>query len=159
MSSKMKIAKAKGRPMLNWVGKKTIDFTKSFPSQIMEVFDPSTKIAKEIEQPTFEALENSWQNLLFHGDNLEVMGYLLENGFRGKIDVVYIDPPFDSGANYIRKVQLRGLSGRLEGEEYTPSELIQYSDIWANDNYLQFMYDRLLLIKELMSEDLSLIHI
>jgi adenine specific DNA methylase Mod len=154
--SKMKISKAKGRPMLSWVGKKTIDYTKSFPAQIMETFNPLSKIAKAIEQPTFDSLQNNWQNLLFHGDNLEVMGYLLENGFRGKIDLVYIDPPFDSGANYVRKVKLRGFSGRLEGEEYAPNELIQYSDIWANDNYLQFMFERLLLIKELMSEESSI---
>ncbi|MBA2557405.1 MAG: site-specific DNA-methyltransferase, partial [Chloroflexi bacterium] len=91
--------------------------------------------------------------LLFHGDNKEVLAHLLANGFRGKVDLVYIDPPFDSGADYVRRVQLRGASGtaRLDGESYTLGEQIQYTDIWANDNYLQFMYERLLLIKELSS--------
>ncbi len=93
--------------------------------------------------------------LLFHGDNKEVLAHLLATGFRGKVDVVYIDPPFDSGADYVRKVQLRGASGsaRIDGEIYTLGEQIQYTDIWANDTYLQFMYERLLLIKELMSVD------
>lgn len=57
--------------------------------------------------------------------------------------LVYIDPPFDSGADYVRRVTLRGAQGtaRFEGEGYTLGEQIQYTDIWANDNYLQFMCD------------------
>ncbi|MGB7933734.1 MAG: hypothetical protein WCH04_16210, partial [Gammaproteobacteria bacterium] len=42
----------------------------------------------------------------FHGDNKDVLAYLLANGFRGKVKLIYIDPPFDSGADYVRKVQL-----------------------------------------------------
>ena len=54
----------------------------------------------------------------------------------------------------MRKVTLRGPKGtaRLDGEHYTLGEQIQYTDIWTNDNYLQFMYERLLLLKELLSE-------
>lgn len=79
----------------------------------------------------------------------------MANGFRGKIHLIYIDPPFDSGADYVRHVKLRGPSGKveIEGEGYTLGEEIQYTDIWANDNYLQFMYERLLLLKELLAED------
>jgi len=75
-----------------------------------------------------------------------------------KVSLIYIDPPFDSGADYVRKVQLRGVSGtaKLDGESYTLGEQIQYTDIWANDNYLQFMYERLLLLKELLAENGSL---
>ena len=96
--------------------------------------------------------------LLFHGDNKEVLAHLLATGFRGKVDLAYIDPPFDSGADYVRKVQLRGASGsaRLDGETYTLGEQIQYTDIWANDTYLQFMYERLLLIKELLRDNGSI---
>lgn len=55
----------------------------------------------------------------------------------------------------MRKVQLRGVKGsqKLDGESYTLGEQIQYTDIWANDNYLQFMYERLLMLKELMAPD------
>ena len=90
--------------------------------------------------------------LLFHGDNKDILAYLLANGFRGKVKLVYIDPPFDSGANYVRKVTLRGMvsTTKLEGEGYTLGEQIQYTDIWTNDNYLQFMYERLLFLKELL---------
>ena len=70
-------------------------------------------------------------------------------------NLIYIDPPFDSGANYIRKISLRGTRGstKIDGEHYTLGEQIQYTDIWAKDNYLQFMYDRLLLLKEILDEN------
>jgi len=150
-TKKIKITPAKGRPMLYWVGKKPLDYIKSFPAQLIEVFNPEGK-AGQIENPTYSELKDNWQNLLFHGDNKEVLGYLLANGFRGKIDLIYIDPPFDSKADYIRMVELRGGSDRkIQGEDYKLGEQIQYFDIWANDNYLQFMYERLLLLKELLS--------
>jgi DNA modification methylase len=90
--------------------------------------------------------------LLFHGDNKEVLAHLLANGFRGKVNLIYIDPPFDSGADYVRKVELRGAKGvaKIDGEAYTLGEQVQYTDIWANDNYLQFMYERLQVLKELL---------
>jgi DNA modification methylase len=148
-----KITLAKGRPMLHWVGKKPLEFIKSFPAQLVEVFDPARKLEAE-PIPAYEKLEKSWYNLLFHGDNAEVLGFLLANGFREKVDLVYIDPPFDSNANYIRQVELRGVKQRtpIEGEGYTLGEQIQYTDIWANDSYLQFMYERLILLKETLSD-------
>jgi DNA modification methylase len=92
--------------------------------------------------------------LLFYGDNKEVLANLLTSGFRGKVNLIYIDPPFDSGADYVRKVQLRGVNGatKVEGENYSLGEQIQYTDVWTNDNYLQFMYERLILLKELMAD-------
>ena len=79
------------------------------------------------------------------------------HGYRGKVNLIYIDPPFDSGADYVRQVQLRGAqTPRLDGEAHSLGEQIQYTDIWANDMYLQFMYERLLLLKELLAEDGSL---
>jgi len=140
------ISAAKGRPMLTWVGKRPLRQISVFPAQQVEVFDPTGEAGKREG------------GLLFHGDNKEVLAHLLANGYRGKVNLVYIDPPFDSGADYVRKVQLRGVGGaaKLDGESYTLGEQIQYTDIWANDNYLQFMYERLLLLKELLSEDGSI---
>ena len=88
-----------------------------------------------------------------------MLAYLLANGFRDKVKLIYIDPPFDSGADYVRKVNLRGAKGtvKIEGEDYALGEQIQYSDIWANDTYLQFMFERLLLLKSLLDEEGSII--
>jgi len=122
-----KVEKAKGRPMLHWVGKRTIDSVHSYPAQLVEQYACDGTNADET-------------NLLFHGDNKEVLAYLLTNGYRGKVDLIYIDPPFDSKADYVRRVELRGLKKELlEGESDTIAEQTQYADIWANDNYLQFI--------------------
>jgi DNA modification methylase len=157
MSKENKITPAKGRPMLRWVGKKPLDYVKGFPAQLVEVFDPLNK-GQKIETPTYDTLKDNWENLLFHGDNKEVMAALIENGFRGKVHLVYIDPPFKSGADYIRKVELRGLKnlGRIEEDEASILQQTMYFDIWNNDAYLQFMYERLILLKELLSEDGSI---
>jgi adenine-specific DNA-methyltransferase len=135
------IAEAKGRPMLHWVGKRPLDHVIAYPAQRVETFNPIDE-------------ETNAQGLLFHGDNKDVLAWLLAHGYRGKVDLVYIDPPFDSGADYVRKVDLRGLRGpaKIESESYSLGEQLQYTDIWANDNYLQFMYERLSLIKELLKE-------
>lgn len=153
------IAKAKGRPMLTWVGKRPLTQLTAFPAQHVETYDPAAALAKGDRSawPDWPAAYPGG-GLLFHGDNKEVLAHLLANGFRGKVDLIYIDPPFDSGADYVRKVSLRGPKGaaRLAGESYTLGEQIQYTDIWANDNYLQFMYERLMLLKELMAGNGSL---
>ena len=154
------ITAAKGRPMLTWVGKRALRHVTAFPAQLVEVFDP----VGDADQRRGEAWKD-WPEryprggLLFHGDNKEVLAHLLANGFRGKVNLAYIDPPFDSGADYVRKVTLRGPKGtaKLAGETYTLGEQIQYTDIWANDNYLQFMYERLLLLRELLAENASIL--
>ena len=146
-----KIAKTKGRPMLHWVGKKPIDVVQSYPAQLVETVGKGKN-----SQLSYESLKDNWQNLLFHGDNKEVLSTLIVNGFRGKVDLVYIDPPFDSGADYVRKVELRGSKDKVAGEAQSVLEQTQYTDIWANDNYLQFMYERLILLRELLSEQGSI---
>ncbi len=153
MSQDIKIARAKGRPMLTWVGKRPLNHVRAYPAQQIERYgtaNPQGSPADWNDWP--ESYEPG--GLLFHGDNKDVLAHLLANGFRGKVKLIYIDPPFDSGADYVRKVQLRGVKGtqKLDGEEYTLGEQIQYTDIWANDNYLQFMYERLLMLRELLAE-------
>jgi len=157
--SKVKVTAAKGRPMLTWVGKRPLSAVTAFPAQHIETFDPLGDDARPDDD-----LWADWPDkyprggLLFHGDNEEVLAHLLANGFRGKVQLIYIDPPFDSGADYVRHVRLRGATGstQIEGEGYTLGEQMQYEDIWANDNYLQFMYERLLLLRELLGEEGSL---
>ena len=157
------VARAKGRPMLTWVGKHPLARVTAFPAQHIET------VPAPAGSPPLAAIDwSDWPRgvpqggLLYHGDNKEVLAHLLANGFRGKVKLIYIDPPFDSGADYVRKVQLRGPKGgvggtKVEGEDYTLGEQVQYSDIWANDNYLQFMYERLLLLRELLAADGSIV--
>lgn len=152
------VARAKGRPLLSWVGKKPLGCVTAFPAQHIERFS-----AEDSAHPLLPSSADwsKWPKdlpqggLLYHGDNKEVLAHLLANGFRGQVKLIYIDPPFDSGADYVRKVQLRGPKGalKIDGEDYGLGEQVQYTDIWSNDNYLQFMYERLLILKELLDED------
>lgn len=147
------VTPAKGRPMLHWVGKRPLSRVRFFPAQHIETFDPTGAAPSQPEVWADWPVAYPKGGLLFHGDNKEVLGHLLASGFRGKVNLIYIDPPFDSGADYVRKVSLRGPKGtaKIEGETYTLGEQVQYTDIWANDNYLQFMYERLMLLRELLS--------
>ncbi|MBI5401833.1 MAG: site-specific DNA-methyltransferase [Ignavibacteriae bacterium] len=149
----MKIAEVKGRPMLHWIGKQPLETVKSFPAQLVETFNTDT-IPKV---PTFENLKNDWTNLLLHGDNREVMSTLLVNGFQNKVDFVYIDPPFNTGLDYVRKVKLRGTNKKLEGDEMSFDEQIMYENAFLESNFLQFMKDVLLLLSNLLNKDTGLI--
>ena len=123
----------KGFPYIHWKGKKPYTSTQYFPAQCKEC------IGKE---------QDGWINRLYWGDNLQVMSHLMKE-FRGKIDLIYIDPPFDSKADYKRKIELRGKEIK---SDFSTFEDKQYNDIWSNDEYLQFMYERLILMKELLSD-------
>jgi DNA modification methylase len=129
-----KVEQAKGRPLLQWVGKKPLESVQFYPAQETEIY--GDKSAKDF-------------NKLFWGDNLQVLSHLLKD-YRGKIDLIYIDPPFDSKADYVRKVKIRG--EQMSGMQNGLLEEKQYTDIWEKDEYLQFMYERLLIMKELLSE-------
>jgi DNA modification methylase len=150
----IQVAEARGRPMLHWVGKRPLDYVTAFPAQLVETFNPT---GEELPSPEFGGGAGGG-GLLFHGDNKDVLAWLLAHGYRGKINLIYIDPPFDSGADYVRQVQLRGVRNttKLTGEAHSLGEQVQYTDIWANDNYLQFMYERFMLLKELLAENGSI---
>ena len=112
------------------------------------------------------ANEKEWMNRLVYGDNLLVMQALLagdpESGLpsmRGKIDLIYIDPPFDSKADYRTKVTLPGVD--LE-QKPTVIEQFAYADTWKDGtvSYLKMLYPRLALMKELLSDKGSIyVHI
>ena len=149
----VKIAPVKGRPMLHWVGKNPATVARAFPAQLCETF----RADNPAPEPLYRSFMESGSNLVIHGDSAEVLPSLLVAGFRHKVDLVYIDPPFDSGADYVRRVKLRGVengngNGKIEAEGPSFIEQAQYEDIWANDTYLQFMYERLAYLRELMSE-------
>lgn len=129
----------KGFPELHWTGKHPYRSTQYYPAQLRE---------------TYGSDNDGWMNKIFWGDNLQVMSHLLKE-YRGKIDLVYIDPPFDSKADYKKKIEIRGL-GKTESDSSTFEEK-QYGDIWTNDEYLQFMYERLTLIYGLLSDTGSIV--
>ena len=124
----------KGFPELRWAGKRPFTSTHYFPAQLKERYgDPV----------------DGWMNRIYWGDNLQVMSHLLKE-FRGKVNLVYIDPPFDSNANYkktitVKKKYVNGSTSAFEEK--------QYGDIWTNDEYLQFMYERLCIARELISKE------
>ena len=99
--------------------------------------------------------EKEWKNLLFLGDNISVMGSLLKD-FKEKITLIYFDPPFATGGEFNYKIQIG------EGEHSKKSSKWirkrAYDDSWKDgiDSYLNFMYDRLLLMKELLANNGSI---
>ncbi len=123
----------KGYPELHWTGKRPYRGTDYFPAQLKEKYGE---------------MQDDWINKIYWGDNLQVMSHMLKE-YRGKIDLIYIDPPFDSKADYKKYIELKGK--KIEGDR-TGFEEKQYSDIWTNDEYLQFMYERLTIMRELLSE-------
>ena len=100
----------------------------------------------------------SWMNRLVYGDNLLTMQALLAGdpqtglpSLRGKVDLIYIDPPFDSKADYRTKVVLPGLNLQ---QKPTIIEQFAYADTWEEGtiSYLKMIYKRLVLMKELLSD-------
>lgn len=125
----------KGFPELRWTGKRPYRSTQYYPAQLKESYGKPS--------------EDGWINKIFWGDNLQVMSHMLKK-YRGKIDLIYIDPPFDSKADYKKKIEIKGI-GKAESDSSSFEEK-QYGDIWSNDEYLQFMYERLILLRELLSD-------
>lgn len=100
----------------------------------------------------------TWMNRLVYGDNLLTMQALLAGdpqtglpSLRGKVDLIYIDPPFDSKADYRTKVTLPGLNLQ---QKPTVIEQFAYADTWEEGtiSYLKVLYPRLILMKELLSD-------
>lgn len=135
---KYKFEPIKGYPMLHWHGKRPFTSTQYYPAQKKEVY------GEEV---------NGWINKIFWGDNLQVMSHLLKE-YRGKVDLIYIDPPFDSKADYKKRITLRGNS--LFGDHGSFEEK-QYTDIWNNDEFLQYIYERIILCREILSEQGSIL--
>ncbi|HJA82575.1 MAG TPA: site-specific DNA-methyltransferase [Candidatus Bacteroides intestinavium] len=109
----------------------------------------------ELPQLSFRG---QWMNRLIYGENLLTMQALLVGdeatglpSLRGKVDLIYIDPPFDSKADYRTKINLPGIE--IE-QKPTVLEQSAYSDTWKDGtvSYLRMMYPRLLLMRELLSE-------
>jgi len=96
-----------------------------------------------------------WKNLLIWGDNKLVMSSLIKQGWAGKINLIYIDPPFFTGADFTVKTKIG--SEEIEKEPSIIEERA-YKDTWSGGiaSYLKYMYERLVLMRELLAENGSI---
>lgn len=142
---------ARGQALLNFQGRifpKTVDVFEA--DLIEEVRQNGKKKQLNIEEKQTQ-LNSDFRNLLIQGDCLSACAYLKSKDT--KVDLVYIDPPFASGANYAKKIYLRnGNREPVENEDATIGEEVMYSDIWQKEDYLNWLYERLLAIREVMSD-------
>jgi adenine-specific DNA-methyltransferase len=128
----------------------------SMPMQKIETVDMPRSEALASGQTTLGELQTTRQddfrNLLIWGDNKLVMASLLKD-FRGKIDLIYIDPPFDVGADFRMQVPIGEEKEAVEKDQ-SLLEMVAYRDMWGKgtDSYLHMMYERLTLMKDLLSE-------
>ena len=107
--------------------------------------------------------KNNNENTLIRGECLSACAYLKDKGIT--VDLVYIDPPFASGADYAKKVYIRQnpkIAQAIEqaqiemGEDFQSFEEKMYGDIWNKEDYLNWMYENLTAIKSIMSENASI---
>ena len=120
--------------------------------------------------PLYEVAEretvgkNLNNNLVMHGECLSTCAYLKEKGI--EVDLVYIDPPFASGADYAKKIYIRRnpsvakaiseAEHTLDNDELQAFEEKMYGDIWDKERYLNWMYENLMAIKSVMRDTASI---
>ena len=81
-------------------------------------------------------INGNGKNLFFFGDNIDALAYMLKRGYKNKIKLIYIDPPFATASNFVNRKQ-----------EYA------YSDSLCGGEYVEFLRKRLILLRELLSEE------
>jgi DNA modification methylase len=154
---------------LVWPGKYNEDGTLkevprvSLPFQVIESVNTS-RATREAQKATSlglfdvyegkegDTFEKGWKNKLIWGDNLLVMGSLLEK-FAGKIDLIYIDPPFATGADFSVVAEI-GEQGDQVAKEASVLEEKAYRDTWGEglSSYITMLRSRLLAMRDLLSE-------
>lgn len=128
----------------------------AMPMQKIETVDqPRSEAAAKGNLNLFERKhkrQDDFRNMLIWGDNKLVMASLLKE-YKGKIDLIYIDPPFDVGSDFTMKIPI-GNEKETLGKDQSVLEMVAYRDMWGKgtDSYLQVMHDRLVLMRELLSE-------
>ena len=159
---------------LIWPGKYEEDGTLkevpriSLPFQIIETVNESratrearkggvqTSLFDVYEGNEGDTFEEGWKNKLIWGDNLLVMGSLLEK-FAGKIDLIYIDPPFATGSDFSFETPVGGSGKRIFKKQSIIEEKI-YRDTWGSGNasYLRMIRNRLMIMRDLLSDNGSM---
>lgn len=118
----------------------TIDWPRSEAVAQKSLFDERT------------AYRDDFRNKLIWGDNKLILASLQQE-FKGKLDLIYIDPPFDVGADFTMDVAI-GDGAQITEKEQSLIELVAYRDTWGKgaDSYLQMLYERLTLMRSLLNE-------
>jgi adenine-specific DNA-methyltransferase len=129
-----------------------------------KVYDRIKRGMPYYEVETIETVGKPSENLVIRGECISACAYLKEQGI--KVDLVYIDPPFASGADYAKKVYLRrnpklaekiaAAEQEMDIEELKAFEEKMYGDIWQKEDYLNWMYENLMAIKSIMSDTASI---
>ena len=129
-----------------------------------KVYDRIKRGMPYYEVESLETVGEPSENLVIRGECISACAYLKEKGI--KVDLVYIDPPFASGADYAKKVFLRrnpklAKSVAVAEEEMNNDDLkafeeTMYGDIWQKEDYLNWMYENLIAIKNIMSDTASI---
>ncbi|MCD9033740.1 site-specific DNA-methyltransferase [Luteimonas sp. Y-2-2-4F] len=121
---------------------------------------PRLHTREEAGAPGEAAAPGGWRNRLIHGDNLQAMAALLAGdadtpGLRGRVDLIYIDPPFDTGADYRSRVLLPPAA---PGGAPAGIAAFAYADTWPDGTagYLRMLAPRLVLMRELLAPTGSL---
>lgn len=138
----------------------------------MLYYKDNDKVISRIERgmPIYEVAEsetvgkNAEGNIVMHGECLSTCAYLKDKGM--EVDLVYIDPPFASGADYAKKIHVRrnplvqkainDAEQQLDNSDMMMFEEKMYGDIWDKERYLNWMYENLMAIKEVMSDTASI---
>lgn len=129
-----------------------------------KVYDRIKRGMPYYEVEPIETVGKPSENLVIRGECISACAYLKEQGI--KVDLVYIDPPFASGADYAKKVYLRrnpklaekvaAAEQQMDIEELKAFEEKMYGDIWQKEDYLNWLYENLVAIKSIMSENASI---
>ena len=116
------------------------------------IFNPSQYYP---ESKYSENYPKDWKNKLIWGDNKLVMSSLIKQGWAGKINLIYIDPPFFTGADFTIRIKL--VDEQIEKEPSIIEERA-YKDTWSGGiaSYLKYMYERLVLMREILAENGSI---
>ena len=120
--------------------------TLHWPRKRLQV-EPSSPSVQQVERYPPQFSDAGRSGLLLFGDNFDSLSWLLANGYRGSVRLVYLDPPYNSNRSYTSRIRLRG-----KGQP-TLGEMTAYDDIWQPGAYLQFLADRLLLLRDLLHPD------
>lgn len=124
------------------------------PLQKIETVD-DPRARTEAQGGLFDAQKShldDFRNMLIWGDNKLVTASLLRD-FKGKVDLIYIDPPFDVGADFTMDVPI-GETKQAVRKDQSTLEMVAYRDTWGRgtDSYLHMLYERLLLMRDLLSD-------